>query len=1192
MLLADCIGQFQPDPSNQRMISRLFIVYCIIILILKAPALNAQVTNNADQVRFQHISQDEIYGMGKVWDVLEDHLGFMWFATEDGLLRYDGYNFESYKQGERPGSLSSNFTIDLHEDRNHNLWIATLGGGLNLYNRNENRFYSIVHDAKNPHSLPSNRISGIFEDHSGVLWIGTEGGGIASLNPAEVDFNTVNNSDYNFTDLKFISYQRKKNPDHNLSIAGNFVRSNITEDKYGNLYIGSYRNGITVINAARDSATFMRHDPANPNSLSSDDIYELMVDSKNRLWIGTENHGVDLYLIDKKTFLHYRADGNENSLSNNQIETLGEDASGNIWIGSDNGLSLLLTSHEPMPRNKFVTFKHQPFNESSLLSNSIKEIYTDKNNSLWVASYYGGINKYNPASFKFTPIRVIPWEKKSLTDNNITAIQEDKNGNLWIGTDGGGLNFLPGGVDNFYNNAYQYVELINPVTKKAERKIKCLLLTEDEELWIGTWAGGLLRYDLKTKKVTYFGMEDPRSGLNVHSVLDLGIDRNGDVWIATFNQGLARYDREKKTFTTYVPDVNKVNRLTADRLNIIMVDSKNNVWVGGEIGGLHFLDRDNNTFKPVRVDDLITDQISVNCLLESKDGNIWLGTLQGIIRYNPETKTAEKFSAADGLVGDGVQSILQDDTGVLWISTTNGLSRFDPAQNIFTSYTHFDGLQGNNFNRNSALKASNGLLLFGGANGWNGFDPATIKKQDKRSPLVFTRFFVNGVPVTYNTPGSPLEAEINSGKVIHLDHDKNNFGVMFALLEYNFASLANYSYKLEGLNESWIDIGKSRITAFTNLDPGSYTFRIKASNKDGYWHESDKTLSVVIHPAWWQTLWFKASIIFLLSGIVYGGFKLRLSQLTVQRNRLENLVEERTASLASVNAMLAEKNNEIQAQNEELFSQNEQIITQREELLLAKKKLEEINKDLEGLVIKRTAHLNEVISKLDHSVKTLDRFVYSASHDLSAPMKTIRGLLHVAAMEKDSSNTLEYFNLIKESIKRFEEVIISMSNFSRNSHHEVVIEPVNISNRVIQIFHDMKYWPEAERITFYNEIEPDTFIPADRYRLETILQNLIGNSIKYADPKKARPYIKVRCFSQPDRWLLEVEDNGIGIKKGYEGKIFDMFFKASEASKGSGLGLFIVSEAVSKLKGTIEVESVYEEGTTFKIAIPLHRHPA
>ena len=165
---------------------------------------------------------------------------------------------------------------------------------------------------------------------------------------------------------------------------------------------------------------------------------------------------------------------------------------------------------------------------------------------------------------------------------------------------------------------------------------------------------------------------------------------------------------------------------------------------------------------------------------------------------------------------------------------------------------------------------------------------------------------------------------------------------MFALLEYNFASLANYSYKLEGLDDTWIDIGKSRIAAFTNLDPGSYTFRIKASNKDGYWHESDKTLSVVIHPAWWQTIWFKASIAFLLGSIVYGGFKLRINQLTGQRNKLEELVEERTASLASVNAVLAEKNNEIQAQNEELFSQNEQIITQREELLLAKNKLEEV----------------------------------------------------------------------------------------------------------------------------------------------------------------------------------------------------------------------------------------------------------
>jgi ligand-binding sensor domain-containing protein/signal transduction histidine kinase len=1140
----------------------------------------------AQDIKFNHITTDDGLANGNVRSIIQDHQGFFWFGTEDGLQRYDGYSLVDYRHdAEDSLSISSNFVLRLFEDSKQNLWIGSLDAGLCWYNRKENNFRCFKNIPGDPSSLMNNLVRVITESSDGKLYIGLRDGGFSYFSIPDTIPDKIN-----FTNVVV----------EDLADPGSTWISHMIEDKDKTMLLALNGGGI------------QRYDPkANDlHEILKDTIsnrtQRLMLDSRNRLWISTWGDGLYVYDQASGRLAHHTAGSEENRLDHNQLEDVHEDHEGNVWISTDNGLSFLHNSFDPFGDCDFVNYTHNEFEPASLLGNSIKAFYRDKLNRLWIATYFGGINIYDEHALKFNRIRSKVWDEGSLSNSNVSAFAEDSNGDLWIGTDGGGLNYLKGGVSNIHKETFERIEI--KVNGQRPEKIKSLEFDNNGNLWIGTWSFGLVKYNPVTKAYKHYTAGRDQQGLLVNQIMTLKHDDSNNLWIGTFNGGLSRLDIAEDRFTHH-PNL-APNDGDAGRYNIktIHIDKKGRLWVAAEMAGLRVLDSLQASFRIIE-NDVLKKDITILSIFEDDQGTLWLGTNAfGLIRYDPEGQTTKLYNEKSGLPNNVIYAIEQDvKSGNLWLSSNRGLSEFNPNDKTIKNYNRIDGLQGSQYNPESSLRASDGTLLFGGINGMDAFVPAVVKPRSHLPDIMFTNFFLSNNEVNVNDPGSPLKENIILAREIELQSNQNSFSLGFAMLEYSFSDRNRYAYTLEGLNDSWQQIGSERKVTFTNLSPGTYKLKVKASNSDGVWTAGNKELTIRIQPAWWQTTAFRISLFALSAITLVSAVRLRISYLERQKRKLKRKVRQRTQQLRLKNQELTEKineikhqnktlhkqqiqiiekNNEIQAQNEELTAQNDQIILQREDLRVAKQKLKEINEQLEVLVDQRTKKLEETIQQLDKTVTELDRFVYSASHDLSAPLKSVLGLVQIARLEKERDRLGEYYSHIEFSVQKLDRVIKSMVEFSRNYHLDVQTDYFNFHDLVTEVLRELAFWPEARRIEFRNTVDKESFLKSDPQRIKVVLHNLISNSVKYADFSKTDSYIHIDFRQNGHGKTILIADNGMGIESGRQARIFEMYYRATDRSHGSGLGLFIVKEIILKLGGTIEVKSTYGSGSTFVIQIP------
>lgn len=1142
----------------------------------------------SQDIKFNHITTNDGLTNGNVRTILQDYQGFFWFGTEDGLQRYDGYSLVDYRHD--PGdstSVSSNFIFYLYEDSKKNLWVGCMDGGICWYNRKENNFRCFKSDPEDPSSIMNNLVRSITESSDGKLYVGLKEGGFSYFQIPDTIPSKIAFTNFPITNI------------HNES--GPSWVSDIIEDRDKSMLVAIIGAGVHRYKPKTNELREILQDSIAKRT------QRLTIDSKNRLWISTWGDGLYVYDKSTKRLAHHTAGREAHQLDHNQIEDVYEDPEGNFWICTDNGLSFLHYSFDPFGDCYFVNYTHNEFEPSSLLSNSIKAFYIDDRNRFWVGSYFGGVNIYDKNALKFNAIRHKIWAPGSISSNNVTAFEEDSDGNLWIGTDNGGLNYLKEGIPNIRKDQFKTID-IRLKGQKIE-KIKCLQLDQENNLWVGTWGTGLFKLNTATLTYQHYGVErNPNQGLLADQVMVVKADREDNLWIGTFSGGLSFFNKKKNRFTHF-PNLSS-DSSSSGRSNIksIHIDRRGRVWVAAEVRGLHVYNATKNTFRPIE-NTILKKDLTILSIHEDKAGMLWLGTnAVGLIQYDPEKGTTLLFNEKTGLRNNVIYAIEQDDrTGKLWLSTNQGLSEFDPAKKIAKNYNRTDGLQGNQYNPESSFKSSKGTLLFGGINGMDAFIPGRIETSAHLADIVFTNFSLNNVETNVNDTRSPLKENIVLTEKIDLEHNQNSFSVGFAMLEFSFSDRNQYAYMLEGLNDTWQHIGAERKATFTNLNPGTYTLKVKASNSDGVWTSVDKTLVIRIHPAWWQTTLFKIAIITLFTITAIAVVRMRIQYLVRQKHKLKKKVRQRTHELKLKNDELSEKieeirsqneilhkqkvqiiekNNEIQAQNEELTAQNDQIILQRENLMSAEYKLKEVNERLEALVEQRTKKLEETIQQLDKTVTELDRFVYSASHDLSAPLKSVLGLVQIARMEKEADRVWEYYNHIEFSVQKLDRVIKSMVEFSRNYHLDVQTAHFNFHDLVSEVLRELAFWPEARRISFKNTVSEGTIIKSDSQRMKVVLHNLISNSVKYADFTKPDSYIHIDFNRNGAGNTIIISDNGMGIEKERQSRIFEMYYRATERSHGSGLGLFIVKEIILKLGGTIEVRSSYGAGSSFIIHIP------
>ena len=820
-------------------------------------------------ITFEQIFLDQGLSQSIVQCICQHRSGFMWFGTEDGLNKYDGYKFTIIRNDpDDPNSLSYNNITSIFEDRSGILWIGTFYGGLNRYDPQTKRFFRYQHDPNHSNSLSNNNINVILQDKSGNLWIGTDGG----LNKLILPVLSASGNESEESTPTFIRYQN--DPNNPNSLSHNIVRS-IYEDSSGVLWIGTDGGLNKLVPPVPKSSgsesegsppTFTRYqnDPPNPNSLSHNEVYSILEDNSGALWIGTKGGGLNHFDRQKNQFIRFQHDpNNPNSLSHDEVYVIYEDRAGILWIGT-NGGGLCVFDRE---NEKFIPYRNDPYDPSTISYNEIRAIYEDRSGLLWIGTYGGGIDKVDKGKRQFTLYAHDPGNPNSLSHPIVWSIYEDKAGILWIGTHGGGLNRFDRRTDQWKH--YRH----NPDDPSSLSHDIVRVVYEDRSgvLWIGTHGGGINQFDRKTEKFTRY-LNDPNdsTSLSHNEIRSIYEDRSGVLWIGTYGGGLDKLvpgDQPGSTpiFVHYRNYPKNPNSLSNDFVRVTYEDRSGVFWIGTEGGGLNRFDRESETFTHYRADPQNPNSLNNDYIFsihEDESGFLWLGTWGGgINKFDKVNEEFTNYTEKDGLPNDAVYGILEDQQGNLWLSTNNGLLKFNPKVETFRNYSMEDGLQSNEFNGGSFYKSRGVEMFFGGIEGFNAFYPEEIKDSPFIPPVIITSFSKLNQEVEFGKPISEI-------KELKLSYKDYVFSFEFAALDFTAPEKNRYAYKMEGLDEDWVYTdSKKRFATYTTLDPGSYTFRVKGSNNDGVWNEEGTAMKIIIMPPIWKTWWFRLIVALLLIGL-------------------------------------------------------------------------------------------------------------------------------------------------------------------------------------------------------------------------------------------------------------------------------------------------------------------------------------
>lgn len=813
------------------------------LIILWGLLLPAYLAGQQVNVRFERLTIEDGLSQNSIHAIAQDRLGFLWFGTEDGLNRYDGYEFKAYKiDPDDPYSITENWIHCLFVDSRGELWIGTWGGGLNYYDQAHDRFIHYQHDPANPHSISDNEVWAVAEDPLGQLWVGSDKG-----------LNRLNRHDGQFT-----RYMTDDSTANRLS--ANPINT-IAIDRMGTLWIGTDGGGLIQFDPLTETFQQYRNDPANSASLSHDKVWTILIDDDQHIWVGTDR-ALDRFDPDSETFSHFYHDPeNPTSISDTYINSIVRDFAGKLWIGTDTGG---LNRFDPETET-FHRFRYDPMNPTSLGFDAVTSVYVDRSGILWIGTDGGGLSKYSPK--KFYHYKNDPSDPHSLNSNMVYTGLEDDQGRLWIGTSRGISVFDPqtGRFTRFEHDP------LNP-NGLSDAIVNSVCQDSRGRFWVGTATGGLNRFYPDTQKFKSWqpDPDDPQS-LAHKTVRVIREGAGGQLWLATRGGGLDRFDPERETFTHFQHDPDNPQSLSHNRLNALIVDQSGMLWVGTSGGGLNRFDPVTETFTPYTQDAANSKTLSdiyVISLLQARDGTLWAGTYNGGLNKMITTSngvTFRHYIEKDGLPNNIIYGILEDHHANLWISTNHGLSRFDPVTETFKNFDARDGLQSNEFNTGSCFQRRNGEMIFGGINGITWFHPDSIVGNPIPPPVVLTGFNIFDKAVRFEQTIWQLDR-------IDLSYKQNFFSFEFAVLDYHNPSKNQYAYMLVGLDPNWIHSGARRFASYTNVDGGDYVFRVKGSNNDGVWNEDGAAISIHIEPPFWQKLWFKVLEILVVIGLVIIGF--------------------------------------------------------------------------------------------------------------------------------------------------------------------------------------------------------------------------------------------------------------------------------------------------------------------------------
>ena len=814
-----------------------------------------------NSLAFQHLTIDDGLSQSVVSAIAQDPTGFLWFATQDGLNRFDGYEFRVFRRDPNdPTSLSNNFVTSLAVDGRGQLWVGT-NSGLDRYDPAQENFDHFVARVDDPTALSSSAITALAIDGANALWVGTAGG----LNRLDLESLSVK---------RYLADPALPNPLTTNAITALFL------DSRGRLWVGSAQ-GLDQLDPQTDIIRHYVPQPDDPSSLIGPAVAGIGEDARGGIWVATAS-GLSRLDPASGRFTNYVHDPDDpSSLSSNVLTSAVRDASGTMWFGTNGGG---VNRWEP-GRAGFGHFAHDPRDPTSLSNNAVFPIFQDSARILWFGTFGGGADRFDPSKAKFVTLRSNPDRAGTLSSNLVWSILRDREKSLWVATNDGGLNRARPGERSFstYRN-----DPANP-SSLASDQVWRVYQDRQGRIWVGT-SVGLDRFNPSDETFEH---------LAVPPVFTIFEDSRDRFWLGTIGGGLLGYDRESGTSQAYVNDPANPNSLSSNFVTSIVEDADGALWLGTFGTGLDRLDPARGEFRhfPVaaRNPNSLPNNTVLSMLLDRR-GALWVGTGGGLARMDPSTQAFKTYRIADGLPNEVINAILEDEQGALWLTTNSGLSRFDPQTETFENFNASDGLQSAEFNQSSAAVGPDGEMYFGGINGLNVFYPQSLKASEFVPPVVITDFqlFNESVPIG---EGSPLDQSATLARQIELPYTDNFLGFEYAALHFSSPDENRYAYIMEGLDSDWNEVGDRRFANYTGVPPGDYMFRVRGSNSDGVWNMQGASVRIRIVPPFWQTWWFVGLSVAVVAGTVTGAVALRFRIIENQRLELARQVVERTAEL-------------------------------------------------------------------------------------------------------------------------------------------------------------------------------------------------------------------------------------------------------------------------------------------------------
>jgi signal transduction histidine kinase/ligand-binding sensor domain-containing protein/DNA-binding response OmpR family regulator len=1108
-----------------------------------------------EDVHFQALGADDGLPQGMVFAILQDHEGYMWFGTKDGLSKYDGQRFVTYRHDPTDStSISGNNVCALYEDSKNQLWAGTRASGLNLFHRSEERFERFQHDPANPHSLSENAITKIVEDSSGALWVGTQRGGLNKL---------------------------------------------------------THTNGKTSEGArleAKSTYRFTRYLKGKFN------IADMLVDRQGRLWItciDPANWSVGTYLFLSHPDTGWAGEASAAVLRIDDGNALYEDTEGTVWIATRQGLM-----HYDRANNRFTLHPHhEPFSQvmpidlyklSGIAAPPwIRNALAGRNRSapassslLWLSTLRDGYNVFDTASETYLYIDT-GQQKAGQIRGRIVSFLQDRGGVFWLGTNGYGLYKYDSKSNRFSYPNYQTRDELRKRQSSAsirDHSVRSIRREVKHEglLWFNSNNGFLFRADRETGEFTAFFMNpaknrdrqttnytphnfdqerqgrlwmtgdsnelicfDPESQTekryqirerkNLERIIALYVAKTNQVWCLIEPNILARFDPILEQSQSYYfgPDALELKVATAETAPCFYEDESGLLWIGTVVGLFCFDSQQEAFVKHYRSDPSKPKSLSFNNIFsmapDPREPNryLWLGTAGfGLNRFDRAAETFTVYTEAEGLPDNTIYGILPDEEGNLWVSTNQGLAKFNPETEAFRNYIVDDGLQSNEFNRFAYHKAADGEMFFGGIKGLNSFYPEDVRDDPYIPPIAITEFQYHDPAQTGASTGW-LSMPNPEAETIELPYRANTISFEFAALDYSNIRRNQYAYMMEGLNDDWIYCGSDRKANYSSLPPGKYVFRVKGTNSDGVWNEVGASVSVIIRPPWWRTWWAYTLYGMLILSFLYG---IRRYELNRQQWK-------------------------------------------------------------HGLELERVE--SDKLKELD-SLKS--RFFANISHEFRTPLTLILGPIENLRQRFADEQAQQELGMMQRNAQRLLRLINQLLDLSRLEAGKLTLDerPGDLLVFLKGVVFSFESFAKQKRIDLHLQAPenlPRVCFDADK--LEQVMVNLLSNAFKFT-PEKGKVSVQLSVISNQsrdqlitDHWplvtdhclLITVKDTGNGISVDRLPHIFDRFHTTGEGyakdHSGSGIGLALTKELVELHHGEISVASEIGKGTTFTVRLPL-----